>query len=140
MSEFIKESSVMVRQRKRQWDRDLAQLTREFDPGAGVSLEKAKDAMFYFIGLMDIAATYPTWLAGYEQGMAEFNGDHAKAVENADMVVRRTQPVASPKDLSSMQRGGEKRSEMMKLFTHVLYVFQRVPESAAGGGEPPQAR
>jgi hypothetical protein len=123
MSEFIKESSVMVRQRKRQWDRDLAQLTREFDPGAGVSLEKAKDAMFYFIGLMDIAATYPTWLAGYEQGMAEFNGDHAKAVENADMVVRRTQPVASPKDLSSMQRGGEKRSEMMKLFTMFFTFF-----------------
>jgi hypothetical protein len=121
-AEFIKESSVMMRNRRRQWDRELSQFTGQFDPGKLKSVEYARDAFFAMIGVMDSAATYPTWLAGYEVGMNQFNYDHDKAVEFADQVVRRTQPVASPKDLSTIQRGGETRSELRKLFT-MFYTF-----------------
>lgn len=122
MAEFIKESSPMMAHRKMQWDRELNQFAASFDPSVKPGFEKAKEAFFWMIGTMDAAATYPTWLAGYRVGMERFNGDHAKAVELADQTVRRTQPVASPKDMSTMQRGGETRSELRKLFT-MFYTF-----------------
>jgi hypothetical protein len=122
MAEFIRESSAMMRNRKANWDRELNQFASEFDPGASPGMDRAKDFFFAMIGVMDVSATYPTWLAGYRQGLKRFDGDHQQAVEFADGVVRRTQPVASPKDMSTMQRGGETRSELRKLFT-MFYTF-----------------
>jgi hypothetical protein len=71
--------------------------------------------------MMDLMATYPSWLAGYKNGMEKFS-DREKAIEYADMIVRTTQPTASPKDLTWVQRGGKTRSEMHKSLT-MFYTF-----------------
>lgn len=67
-------------------------------------------------------ATYPTWVASYELEMGRNNNDHEAAVKYADKVVRKTQPAASPKDLSYLQRGGQNRTETIKIFT-MFYSF-----------------
>ncbi|GEM_PF-2708350 len=117
-AEFIKENSAMIRNRKRQWDRELAQFAREFDPTHRPGLETAREAFFGMIGFMDAVATMPTWLAGYQEGMDRYNNNQDKAVDHADKLVRQTQPAASPKDLAGIQRGGE----LKKLFT-MFYTF-----------------
>jgi len=131
---WIKEQSSMIRNRRRQWDRDLNQFAQEFDPSKYEKFEAAKDVFFAMIGAIDAVATYPTWLAGYNVELKR-SGDHAKAIEFADKTVRRTQPVAAAKDLSYFQRGGKAKSELHKLFT-MFYTFfsvfqNRIQETAA---------
>jgi hypothetical protein len=120
MMEFINQSSAMIRNRRQQWDRELAQFAANFDPTKIKGLEEVRDAFFWMIGVMDIAATGPTWLASYNVHIKTMS--HEEAVRAADRTVRRTQPVASPKDLSMLQRGGAGRSELHKLFT-MFYTF-----------------
>lgn len=120
-AKWIKEQSPMMRHRRRQWDRELSQFAQQFDPSRFEKFEAAKDAFFAMIGAVDAVATYPTWLAGYNVEL-ERSGDHARAVEFADKTVRRTQPVAAPKDLSYFQRGGKSKSELHKMFT-MFYTF-----------------
>ena len=116
--DFIKSRSLMMKNRRRSWDRELAQFydkaTSNFKENTAI-----RDSFFALIGIMDRSVVYPSWLAGYTEGMEKFKGDEAQAIEYADMIVRRTHDVASPKDLSEMQRG----SELRKVLTMFLTFF-----------------
>lgn len=122
---MVRAKSAFIRARQKSWDRELANLAREFDPtalkvklgGRYVGRNEFNDAFFTFIGIMDTAATYPTWIAAYK--VAQARGDtEASAIEYADTIVRTTQPAASPKDLAAIQRGGP----FLKLGT-MFYTF-----------------
>jgi len=82
--------------------------------------------MFSLISLFDRAATLPTWIAAYRQGEKMFNGNEAKMVQYADMITRRTQPAASPKDLAAIQRGSEAQKLFTMFYTHFSNVYNEV--------------
>jgi hypothetical protein len=74
------------------------------------------------IKLNDLAVTYPVWIAAYHKGNKKFNQDQDKAVEYADMIVRKTQSTAAPWVLSAFQRGGKNKSEGVKIIG-MFYTF-----------------
>lgn len=122
--EEINKMDPSMKFRKSNWNRELQQLYNEINPISSNMKENVISAFFWLIQANDTAATYPSWYAGYKDGMKKFN-DHDKAVEHANMVVRLTQPSASPKDLSTIQRGGKQKSELVKLFTMFTTFFMK---------------
>jgi hypothetical protein len=125
---FIADNSVAQANRKRKWDRELQAMERGMSPvatrkmGAIMRSDDMRNAFFGLIGGVDKLAVYPTWIGAYHKAMDD-HGDHHKAVDYADMVVRRTQPAASPKDLAGWQRGGEIQ-RLSAMFYTFFAVFQ----------------
>jgi len=124
---FITDRSEMMRSRIENYDRDVRDAMQKLSiEGASSGIVGAVDAytkdvrnsFFSFIGLMDLATSVPTWLAGYHKAM-DGNvenitaGDERGAIDYADSVVRKTQSAGAAKDLASIQRG----SETFKIFT-----------------------
>lgn len=118
---FINESSPTMANRKEVYDRELMQIRDSFDKGALGGSQAATNAFFALIDVTDAAFRYPTWLAGYNVEM-DRSGDHEKSVDFADKVVAKTQGWGMPKDMAMLQRGGQQRSEMVKLLT-MFYTF-----------------
>lgn len=72
----------------------------------------------------------PTWLAGYNQGLRQFDGDEAKAITHADNVVKRAQASGLFVDRSSIERGSlsmkSRQQGVTKLFTTLAsYMFAK---------------
>lgn len=72
----------------------------------------------------------PTWLAGYQQGLRRFGGDEAKAVEHADMLVKRAQASGLFSDRSAVERGStslqSRQNDFIRLFTALgSYMFAK---------------
>jgi len=115
--DFVFERSVEMRTRSKSLDRDIRDALRKLGPEG--KRDAVKRSFFYLTGLMDMGVAVPTWLASYEVGMDEFQGDEAKAIEYADQVVRTTQSSGLQKDLASIQRGDPR----MKMFTAFYSYF-----------------
>ena len=130
MVDFIRESSPLMDNRKKNWNRELMEFYNATDVKNFGGSFAARDAFFWMIQAVDQAVTFPSWYAGYLHGMDVYHGDHSQAVKVADKVVRKTQPVASPSDLSMFQRGGKKRTELLKwgtmFYTHFANFQNRM--------------
>ena len=123
--DFALERSSLLRNRQQNFDREARDLLRRgalrrgklsrFDPRG----QEAKKAFMYLTGLMDMSVSVPTWLAAYQQGMLEFDGNEARAIQIADQAVRFSQGTGSVKDLSRIQRGGE----LLRLFSAFYTYF-----------------
>lgn len=84
-------------------------------------LKQAKDSMFILSQLMNLGSSVPAWLAAYENalggkvdGLAQ--GDEQAAVEHGDAVVRMTQGVGAPKDLSALMADNNQFLRLMTMF------------------------
>jgi hypothetical protein len=119
--EFVQERSIQMTNRRNSWDREIRDIYDRFNPIEFRGNALARDAWFALIGLMDATATYPSWMASYSMGLVEKGFTEAKAIEYADMVVRRTQPAASPKDFAEVQRG----RGVKKILTMFYTFFSR---------------
>jgi len=114
-SKFILESSVFMQSRIRKMDANIATVM------AGVSkLNTTYDKVMYAgMAGMGYSQLYtvdmPTWMAGYNEGMEQYN-DHDKAVNMADTLVRQTQGSGAVKDLSTLQRGNETQKAAWTMF------------------------
>ena len=130
MVDFIKESSPLMDNRKKNWNRELMEFYNSTDLKNFGGSAVTRDAFFWMIQAVDQAVTFPSWYAGYLHGMEIHRGDHNRAVKVADKIVRKTQPVASPADLSMFQRGGKKRNELLKwgtmFYTHFANFQNRM--------------
>lgn len=120
--DWVNELSPQMRFRTKQFDRDLNQFGKSFDPKSVGWTEDVRDAAFWLIKLNDLAVTYPVWIGAYHKGVKKFAGNQDKAVEYADMTVRKTQSTAAPWVLSAFQRGGKTRSEAVKM-VGMFYTF-----------------
>jgi hypothetical protein len=118
MVDAIKEKSPEMANRAQSWDRELNDAYGRLGIENFKGSQMIKDAYFSLITLMDMSVAYPTWQAGYDKGMKEFNGDESKAVYFADMKVRNSQGNALPKDFANIQRGSE-----LKKFVTMFYTF-----------------
>lgn len=118
MSEFIKSQSPQLKARGQTMDREI----RDFiSSGRNAHLWKDKplgpNLFFAMIRTLDKAATYPTWIAGYNKGLRR-TGDVNKAIDVADALVRRTQPQGSIKDLAEVSRGSEFKKVWTSFYSH----------------------
>ncbi len=115
----IQEMSPYMLNRQKSLDRDLSKAIRQDWGGPEAWGQKyIREWGFKHIGFMDTLTAYPVWLAAYNQGLAKFKGDQARAVDLADMQVRNTQGSGLPKDLAAVMRG----NEWQRAFT-MFYTF-----------------
>jgi hypothetical protein len=121
-ADMVHGKSIMMINRRNQWDRELKALYDKMDPRSMKGGQAVKDSFFYLVGLMDSSVTYPSWLAGYEKGIEDF-GDEKKAVAFADKLIRTTQPSAAPKDLAQWQRGGEIQKTLYMFYTFFSKLY-----------------
>ena len=99
------EKSEAMRARASSRDRDLRSVVMGLRKEG--KYKTLQEAYFYAINLFDAGVTIPIWLTAYEKAIKKWNWDEAKAIEYADQVVRMTQDIGTPKDLSAVQRGGD---------------------------------
>jgi hypothetical protein len=59
-----------------------------------------------FMSISEQIVTIPVWNAAYEQGLKKYDGDHQKAVDHADWMIRSTQNTNFLKDKSAVERDG----------------------------------
>jgi hypothetical protein len=134
--DFVMERSVMMQNRQKTFDRDIRDALKKMKV-TDSALYEMRQTFFYFTGLLDMSVSMPTWLGAYEQGMAEFQGDEARAVDHADSTVRMTQSAGGAKDLAAIQRGGE----TMRIFTMFYSYFSVLyNQFAAAGGRTKSIR
>ena len=96
------------------WNREIRDAHKFADvKSMGSNLRVVRDHAFDLIGIAQMCVDLPTWWGGYNQGLAMYEANEAKAVAHADMLVRITQGSGSVQDLAQIQRG----SELQKLFT-----------------------
>ena len=83
-----------------------------------VALDQFSDATGpALIRLMDMAASYPGWMAAFNKGKDMHGGDIEKAVLYADNVISATQPFDRPLDMAAMRRTKNSLVRFFTLFT-----------------------
>ena len=78
-----------------------------------------KKTAFKPTAYMQFGVDLPTWLGAYDKGMKDFDGNHDKAKDYADHIVRITQGSGEAIDLAKIQRG----NEYLKMFTMFYSYF-----------------
>lgn len=124
---FVFERSAEMRHRMDTLDRDLRnelakiEATNALSKGAQ-ALQDGKRFFFHGIGWMDRVVTVPTWIAAYNEALAQ-DMTEEDAAYAGDKAVRVSQGAGAPKDLAAVQRGTGKFGEALKLFTTFYSYF-----------------
>lgn len=72
----------------------------------------------------------PTWLAGYQQGLRDFDNNEDRAIAHADSIVKRAQASGLFSDRSAVERGSvsskTRQNDVIRLFTALgSYMFAK---------------
>jgi len=112
-TKFVYEKSPLVRNRKGQFDRVISELEQSKNIKQIIKQTKTKsDVIIGLLKFMDQQSVKAVWKGAYDQGLGK-NMTDQEAIDYADKVVRKTQPMAGVKDLSKWFRGGT----LSKMFT-----------------------
>ena len=115
--DLILSKSVYMRNRTKTLDRDIRDSVKRIHAGDS-KLKDMQSKYFYFIGMLDMAVSLPTWQAAYEKSLWEGMSERdAKA--QGDSAVRMTQGSGEMKDMANIQKG----SPTFKLFTQFYSYF-----------------
>ncbi len=108
------------------FDRQIKSMTKSGNVAAR-ALQWYRDHAFWVAEQIDIATSTPIWLGAYRQAEAERPGDHAYAVEFANVVLQQTLPSSSVVDMSAIQRdkGFIGASVAFYGYMNVLYNLDR---------------
>ena len=117
----VTKKSGEMRHRFARMDRDLVDGMRKMQGLIGPEYQMKKTA-FYFIGVFDMVVSITTWNGAYQQAIHN-DLDEAAAIQYADSMVRMSQGGGEAKDLSQIQRGGEKQMEIVKSLTMFMGYF-----------------
>jgi hypothetical protein len=125
---FAMENSQELEALIQDFDRDIKQVNdyyaRKIDGGA---VDWFVSHAFSHIGYLQLVVNVSTWHGAYEQAKAR--GDsHAKRVEHADGVVRKTQSSGAIKDLANVQRSGEATKLVTMFYTFFSIVYNRLED------------
>jgi hypothetical protein len=121
---FAMNKSGLLRNRLLNHDRDIRDATKKLGKGAQLKDNVTKFA-FYGIGLTQLTVDVATWYGAYDRALSKyeptmgFEKAEARAVQEADSVVRQSQGGGGTKDLAKIQRG----DEAMRLFTMFYSYF-----------------
>ena len=116
--EAIFARSVMMRNRTKTLDRDVREAISNIT-GKDSKFKEIKSKYFYFIGMMDMFVSLPTWQGAYEKSI--HNGMSEKeAIAQGDSAVRMTQSSGSIKDMADIQG---REDTLYKTFTKFYSYF-----------------
>ena len=115
--EFIHKLSPRMAERMRFIDRDLNDMSRNWNANTGkwAKLNKWRKYAFIVQVLSDQAISEPLWIAVYNEALSE--GDKDNAVHRADEAVTRTLGSGSILDRSPFQKGSEYKKTMSFFFS-----------------------
>lgn len=118
----IMDKSPFMAGRLQSFDREVRDATKVLSPTAGV-LSEVQEFAFKGIGYMQMGVDLPTWWGAYQKGLAENEGNEAKAIAYADSIVRLSQGSGSIKDLARVQRGDDlfRLTTMFYSYFNTLY-------------------
>ena len=131
---WVRSVSSFMDTRMETFDRDMNDALEDFNnvqltPGTlldAITPRKLKEferwmkkTAFKPIAYMQFGVDLPTWLGAYDKGMKDFDGNHDKAKDYADHIVRITQGSGETLDLAKIQRG----NEYLKMFTMFYSYF-----------------
>ena len=131
---WVRSVSSFMDTRMETFDRDMNDALEDFNnvqltPGTlldAITPRKLKEferwmkkTAFKPIAYMQFGVDLPTWLGAYAKGMKDFDGNHDKAKDYADHIVRITQGSGETLDLAKIQRG----NEYLKMFTMFYSYF-----------------
>ena len=116
--EAIFARSPMMRNRTKTLDRDVREAISNIT-GKDSKFKEIKSKYFYFIGMMDMFVSLPTWTAGYEKAIHEGLSEK-EAIAQGDSAVRMTQSSGSLKDMADIQG---REDTLYKTFTKFYSYF-----------------
>ncbi len=99
--EAIFARSPMMRTRTKSLDRDIREAISDIT-ARDSRLKKIQSKYFYFIGMMDMWVSLPTWQGAYEKAIHEGLSEK-DAIAQGDSAVRMTQSSGAVKDLADIQ-------------------------------------
>ena len=112
-TKIVYDKSPLVRNRKGQFDRVISELEQSKTIKQILKKSKTKsDIILGLIKFMDQQSVKAVWKGAYDQGLGKDMTDQ-EAIDYADKVIRKTQPMAGVKDLAKWFRGGT----LSKMFT-----------------------
>ena len=114
----IFERSSMMRTRTKSLDRDVREAIGSIT-AKDSRLKQVKSKYFYFIGMMDMYVSLPTWTGAYEKAIHEGMSEK-DAIAQGDSAVRMTQSSGMIKDLAHIQGREE---TLFKMFTKFYSYF-----------------
>jgi len=110
---IVYEKSPLVRNRKGQFDRVIGELEQSKNIKQIIKQTKTKsDVIIGLLKFMDQQSVKAVWKGAYDQALGKDMTDQ-QAIDYADKVIRKTQPMAGVKDLAKWFRGGT----LSKMFT-----------------------
>jgi len=110
---IVYEKSPLVRNRKGQFDRVIGELEQSKNIKQIIKQTTTKsDVIIGLLKFMDQQSVKAVWKGAYDQALGKDMTDQ-QAIDYADKVVRKTQPMAGVKDLAKWFRGGT----LSKMFT-----------------------
>jgi hypothetical protein len=141
--QFVDQRSLAMKYRADSFDRDAGNLMGAHDIMAG-PVAKTREGLLWPMKFMDAMTAYPAWLGAYQKAMEAHHWDEAKAIEYADMVVRRTMGSGSAADLAAIQRGAETKKLVTMFYSYFNTTYNLLSASARrfmreGGALSPEA-
>lgn len=124
---WIYSKSDIMQERSITQSREINEIRNQVSP-TGL-MGPIQDSYFYLIVKLQQTVDVPTWLGAYEKGMAEFNGDEAKAIATADQAVLSSQGGGQIKDRSAVQRGGPAQMLWTNFYSYFNTTFNLTAES-----------
>ena len=133
-TEFALTNSRELRDSKTTWNRELRELqTARTDPNVTARQrlrQQVSATLMMPMGFAQQMQNYIAWYAGYNQAQ-RMGQTEAESITHADITLRRSQGLNSPKDVAGSQRGGELHRTLMVAaswsvtFTGLLYQLTR---------------
>ena len=120
----INAAAPMMAARYHNWERDISPRQNKWLRTWG---QKTKDNIDTFAFIMihanDTMAAYSVWMGAYDKAKKSHNMTDKQAIEFANMIVRRTQPIFTPKDVPAMLSS---KNPAWKAITMFYSFFNRV--------------
>ena len=110
---FVEQSSVEMKHRMNQQDRDIRAAVADLTKKKGV-VDWFKLHAFTFIGYMDAFISKLTWIGAYTDYIERNPTDRDIAIRHADRTVRLTQGTGNVKDMAQIMNS---KNELNRLFT-----------------------
>jgi len=128
----VNEASPEMMFRQKTWQRELAEMATKYSHKGNLKGGTA-NWYFKFIHLFDRITSSVVWHGAYIKGLDDMAGEANRAVNFANMVVRKTQPASAPKDLPYIMRAGEINRSITLFYSYYSVYHNQAMEIVQRG-------
>lgn len=124
MADFVADQSEYMAQRHRAFDREVGEQLRDLN--AKGNLTPSMGTWYIMINWVDKGVSIPTWMAAYDKGLEDYQGDEARARQYADHVIRTTQGSGRAIDQPKFMQDGELQRLTTVFFSYFNMIGNRM--------------